>query len=158
MFDELVALLGRRVHEGRGDCVSFWRLAFQLSRTSISASSFKEREETSNEECKMANATREKRENTFFKSILTMMGKRERIWYKFHTEKYHYTEIIFTNSFEVGQKAIQKDKYKKLYKNSQKVSVKHGFKKLNPFGNVVLVTSFVFFGKTCEWKSVWKYM
>ena len=62
----------------------------------------------------MANATREKREDTFFKSVLTIMGNREMIWYRFHTKKYHYTEIIFANSFEVGQKAIQKDKYKKI--------------------------------------------
>ena len=44
------------------------RLAFQLSRASISASSFTEREATSNEECKMAYATREKMENTFFQA------------------------------------------------------------------------------------------
>ena len=72
LLKELVALLGRRVHEGRGDCVSFWRLAFQMSRASIFASSFTEREATSNEDCKMANATREKRENTFFKLVNAM--------------------------------------------------------------------------------------
>ena len=27
-----------------------------------------------------------------------------------------------------------------------------------PFGNVVLVTLFVFFGNTCGWKNVWKYV
>ena len=31
-------------------------------------------------------------------------------------------------------------------------------KNLGPFGNVVLVTLFVFFENSCEWKSVWKYM
>ena len=36
---------------------------------SIFVSSFTEREATSNEECKMANATREKKENTFFKLV-----------------------------------------------------------------------------------------
>ena len=32
--------------------------------------------------------------------------------------KYHYTEIIFTNSFEAGQKAIQKDIKKNYIKKS----------------------------------------
>ena len=69
MFEELATLLGWRVHKGRGDYVSFWRLTFQLSKASISVPSFTEREATSNEECKMANATREKKENTFFKLV-----------------------------------------------------------------------------------------
>ena len=57
LFEELVALLGR--------------VAFQLSRAS--ASSFKEREVTSNEECNMANTTIETRENTFFKKDIAMV-------------------------------------------------------------------------------------
>ena len=32
--------------------------------------------------------------------------------------KYHYTEIIFTNSFEASQKAIQKDIKKNYIKKS----------------------------------------
>ena len=124
LFEELAALLGRRVHEGRGDCVSFWRLAFQLSRTSNFASSFTERKATSNKECKMANATREKRENTFFKSVLTMMGKRERIWYRFHTE----STITRKLSLPIHLKLV-KMLFKKInIKISHKVCVKHGFK------------------------------
>ena len=128
MFEELAALLGRRVHEGRGDCVSFWRLTFQLSRTSISASSFIEREATSNEECKMANVTREKRENTFFKSVLTMMGKRERIWYRFHTESTITQKLSLPIHLKLVKKLFKKINIKNYIKNSHKVSVKHGFK------------------------------
>ena len=74
LLEEFVALLGRRVHEGRGDWASFRRLAFQMSRASASASlsAFREIEATSNEECKMANETRETRENTFFKLVNAM--------------------------------------------------------------------------------------
>ena len=49
--------------------------------------------------------------------VFTMMGKRKDLIQISHG-KYHYTEIIFTNSFEASQKAIQKDIKKNYIKKS----------------------------------------
>ena len=48
---------------------------------------------------------------------MCIQGKRKDLIQISHG-KYHYTEIIFTNSFEAGQKAIQKDIKKKFIKKS----------------------------------------
>ena len=64
---ELVALLGGRVNEDSSGWVSFSSLAFQLSKASVSASLFTETESATNEECNMANTTRETGESNLFK-------------------------------------------------------------------------------------------
>ena len=113
-----------------GVTVSFWRLAFQLSRASISASSFTERDATSNEECKMANATREQRKNIFFK-LDNAMGlsyklqtgsefylkclrfgwvflERERIWYRFQTESIIKRKLSLPIRLKLVKKLLKK--------------------------------------------------
>ena len=72
LLEALVALLGRRVHEGRSDWFSFLRLAFQLRRTSISVSLSTETESATKEKCNMANTNRETEKNIVLKLVNAM--------------------------------------------------------------------------------------
>ena len=95
LFEALVALFGRRVHESRSDWFSFWSLAFQLRRASASVLLSTETESAIVEKCNMDNTNRETRENTFWKLVNAMgfLKLVKRIW--FNISVYQSSSFFF---------------------------------------------------------------